>query len=268
MDAGYRATTGRPVVRAEHLSLGYRGRAIVRDLSFEIRRGEILGIVGPNGCGKTTLLRASLGLLKPLTGTVTLDRTLAFSYVPQRDRIDTILPVTALEVALMGRAARSGPLWRPRPADREVARHALTSLGAEHLSHHLFRTLSGGEQQRVLLARALASESDVLVLDEPTAGMDVASEAAIIEFLVTLNRTRGVTVLLVTHLLSIVLNASTSVLLMGPDGVLAGTVDEVLEEGRLTRLYGAPVHLGRVAGRRTLVVGVPDRPATLGSHDV
>ena len=260
--------TSRPVIRAEQLTLGYRGRPIVRELSFEIRRGESLGIVGPNGCGKTTLLRATLGLLKPWSGTATLDRSLALSYVPQRDRIDVILPVTAIEVVLMGRATRSGPLWRPKPVDREVARHALASLGAEHLRGQLFRTLSGGEQQRVLLAKALAAEPDVLILDEPTAGMDLASEAAIIEFLVALNRTRGVTVLLVTHLVSIVLNAATSVLLMGPDGILTGAVDEVLEEQRLTRLYGAPVHLGRVAGRRTLVVGTADRPRDSGSADV
>ena len=259
--SGDRLTTDRPVVRAEHLSLGYRGSAIVRDLSFDIRPGEILGIVGPNGCGKTTLLRAILGFLKPLGGTVVLDRRLSLSYVPQRDRIDTILPVTVLEVVLMGRAARSGPLWRPQAADRETGRQALASLGADHLSQHLFRTLSGGEQQRVLLARALAAQADVMILDEPTAGMDLASEAAIIDFLVALNRTRGVTVVLVTHLLSIVLNSATSVLLMGPDGILCGDVDEVLEEHRLTGLYGAPVHLGRIAGRRTLVVGSAERKA-------
>jgi ABC-type Mn2+/Zn2+ transport system ATPase subunit len=244
-----------PVVRASHICLGFGRTTIVHDLTFQLRRGEILGIVGPNGCGKTMLLKAILGLARPLQGTVDLDRTLTISYLPQRDRIDTIVPFTGNEVVLMGRAAYSGPLWRPGPSDREAARRALDSLGVSHLGSHLFRTLSGGEQQRVLLARALVADPDVLVLDEPTAGMDVASEAAIIEFLADLNRTRGLTVLIVTHLISIVLNAATSVLLMGPGATLVGGVDEVLQEDRLSRLYGVPIQLGRIGDRRTLVVG-------------
>jgi ABC-type Mn2+/Zn2+ transport system ATPase subunit len=249
-----------PVVRASQISLGFGRTTIVHDLTFQLRRGEILGIVGPNGCGKTMLLRAILGLAKPLRGTVDLDRTLTISYLPQRDRIDTIVPFTGTEVVLMGRAAYAGPLWRPGPADREAARLALDSLGVSHLGAHLFRTLSGGEQQRVLLARALVSDPNVLVLDEPTAGMDVASEAAIIDFLADLNRTRGLTVLIVTHLISIVLNAATSVLLMGPGATLVGAVDEVLQEDRLSRLYGVPIQLGRIGDRRTLVVGGAGAP--------
>jgi ABC-type Mn2+/Zn2+ transport system ATPase subunit len=243
-----------PIISVSQLTLGFGSRIIVHDLTFAIRPGEILGIVGPNGCGKTTLLKVILGLSRPLQGTVVLDRRLAISYVPQRDRIDTIVPITAIEVVVMGLAAQARPLWRPRTADLDAARRALDSLGVQHLGDHLFRTLSGGEQQRVLLARALVAEPDVLVLDEPSAGMDLASESAVIEFLVGLNRTKRVTVLIVTHLLSIVLNSATSVLLMGPDATLAGTVDEVLQEERLSRLYGVPVRLGEVGGRRTLVV--------------
>ena len=120
----------------------------------------------------------------------------------------------------------------------------------------VFRTLSGGQQQRVLLARALAADhTDVLVLDEPTAGMDAASEAGILEFLRDLNRTRGVTMLIVTHMLPIVLNLATSIMLLGARTVLHGTVDDVLREEGLSELYGVPVHLGIVAGQRTLVVG-------------
>ena len=248
----------RPIVRGEHLTLGYHRRTVVRDLSFEIRRTDILGIVGPNGCGKTTLLRTILGLMPSLGGRVDRDPTLVISYVPQRDRLDTMLPITAREVVLMGCTARSGVLRRKHASNHETARQALSRVGAESLGSQLFRNLSGGQQQRVLLARALAAEPDVLVLDEPTAGMDIGSEAAILAFLQDLNRTRGVTILIVTHLLSLVLNFATSIMLMGTHECLHGPVDEVLREDRLTELYRVPVHLGRAGGQRVLVVGSRD----------
>ena len=244
------------LLTARMLSVGYNHSAVRQGLSFDVHHGEILGIVGPNGSGKTTLLRTILGLLRPLDGQVERQAGLTVSYVPQRDRIDAILPVTSLEVVLMGRAARAGPLQRLHRADFDAGLRALALLGAEALSQQLFRNLSGGQQQRVLLARALAADhTDLLVLDEPTAGMDAASEAAILEFLRNLNRTQGVTILIVTHLLPIVLNLATSIMLLGARTILHGTVDEVLREERLSELYGVPVHLGVVAGQRTLVVG-------------
>jgi ABC-type Mn2+/Zn2+ transport system ATPase subunit len=244
------------ILSGRSVSVGYGRRAVLEGVSFDVHRGEILGIVGPNGSGKSTLLRTILGLLPPLDGQVEQRAGLAISYVPQRDRIDTIVPLTALEVVLMGRAVRAGPFQRVHQADRDAGRRALTLLGAEALSQHLFRNLSGGQQQRVLLARAIvADHTDVLVLDEPTSGMDAASEAAVLEFLQELNRTKSVTLLIVTHLLPIVLNLATSIMLLGTRTVLHGTVDEVLREERLSELYGVPVHLGMVAGRRTMVVG-------------
>jgi ABC-type Mn2+/Zn2+ transport system ATPase subunit len=254
VDADQAASETRPVVSGEHLTLGYRNRVVVQDLSFEIHRRDTLGIVGPNGCGKTTLLRTILGLIQPLRGSVERDPTLVVSYVPQRDRLDTLLPITALEVVLMGRTARAGVLRRTRAEDQDAARRALARVDVESLGPQLFRNLSGGQQQRVLLARALAADPDMLVLDEPTAGMDIASEAAIVAFLQDLNRTRGMTILIVTHLLSLVLNFASSIMLMGSDEVLHGPVDEVLKEDRLTALYRVPIHLGRVAGQRMLVV--------------
>ena len=178
-------------------------------------------------------------------------------YVPQREQIDTIMPVTAMEVALMGRAPRLGPLARLRSADREIARRALERVGVADLAPRLFRDLSGGQQQRVLLARALASEPDLLVLDEPTNGMDLASEHAIVELLTTLNREAGLTIMLVTHLLPIVLNAASAILLIEDGRVLYGDADDVLQEDKLSELYRTRVRLGTVAGRRTLVVGGP-----------
>jgi ABC-type Mn2+/Zn2+ transport system ATPase subunit len=227
---------------------------ILRDISFSIEQGTILGIVGPNGSGKTTLLRTAIGLLPPLSGELTRNTNLATSYVPQRERLDSILPLTALDVVLMGLSARARALQRVQMADYGVARRALAQLDAEALGPQRFRSLSGGQQQRVLLARALVAHPDLLVLDEPTSGMDLASEAAIIEFLRDLNRRDGVTILIVTHLLPLVLNLASSMMLLAGSTVVHGTADEILREDRLTTLYGVPVHLGVIAGQRTLVV--------------
>jgi ABC-type Mn2+/Zn2+ transport system ATPase subunit len=242
-------------VVGQGLAFGHGHHELFRDVSFAIEPGAILGIVGPNGCGKTTLLRTLLGLLPPLDGSVTHAKGVKVSYVPQRERLDVILPLTALDVVLMGRSVLAGPLARLGRADYEAAHRALAQLEADGLAAHPYRSLSGGQQQRVLLARALVGEPGLLVLDEPTAGMDLGSEAVIVGFLRDLNRLHGVTILLVTHLLPLVLNLATSIMLFARGNILHGAIDEVLHEERLTSMYGVPVHLGTVAGRRTLVVG-------------
>lgn len=246
--------TRESVLKGDGITLGYGSNTLVSNLSFEVTRGEILGIVGPNGCGKTTLLRALLGLLTPLAGRVERQAGLSISYVPQRERIDRIIPVTVFEVVLMGSDAKAPALHRTGLAERDLARRALALVGIESLGQTLFRTLSTGQQQRVLLARALATDPDLLVLDEPTVGMDIASETAIIDFLRDLNLRRRVTIVIVTHLLPIVLNLASSIMLMGSRAILHGPVDDVLQEDRLTALYGVSVRLGVVAGQRTLVV--------------
>ncbi len=251
-------THARPLLAFDDVTLGYGGVPVLRHLSFQISSGEFLGIVGPNGTGKTTVLRAILGLITPMAGRIHVTKLPIIGYVPQREHIDTIMPVTAMEVALMGRAPRLGPLARPGRADREAARRALEQTGVDHLANRLLRDVSGGQQQRVLLARALAAEPDLLVLDEPTNGMDLAGEHAIVELLVELNRTRGLTVVMVTHLLPIVLNAVTTILLIEGGRTLYGEAAKILRDDTLSTLYGVPVRLVAVGKRRTLLVGAPD----------
>lgn len=244
-----------PLLQFENVSLGYREALVLERLSFHICRGEFLGIVGPNGSGKTTILRAVLGLLRPRAGSIRRLGCPRIGYVPQREKIDTIMPVTVQEVVLMGRAPHLGAFARESERDREAAWRALALVGVGDLEDRLFRDLSGGQQQRVLLARALAGEPELLVLDEPTNGMDLASEYATIEMLEGLNREADMTILLVTHLLHTVLNAASSIMLIDRGRVLYGMADEVLQEGKLSELYGLPVRLLEANGRRTLVAG-------------
>ena len=243
------------IFHAHEIAVGYGGNVLYRDVSLDVRSGSILGIVGPNGSGKTTLLRTLLGLLPPLAGHVQRAPGARVSYAPQRERLDPVVPVSSLDVVLMERTARAGPFDRITAADRDAALATMAMLGVKPLAGRLFRSLSGGEQQRVRLARALVADPDVLVLDEPTAGMDVAGEVATIGFLRDLNRSRGVTVVIVTHALSIVLNVATSIVLIGARTIVQGPVDEVLRDDRLAALYGVPVHVGRVGGQRTVVAG-------------
>jgi ABC-type Mn2+/Zn2+ transport system ATPase subunit len=248
---------GRPLVSFGDVTVGYRGMPVREHVSFEVRRGDFLGIAGANGAGKTTILRTLLGLSRPLAGHVEHVTRVPISYVPQRERIDTIVPVTALEVALMGRLTRISAGRSTRHRDRDEARRALARVGIGDLASRLYRELSGGQQQLVLMARALAGDPELLVLDEPTTAMDLASEHALIELLREENRTRGLTVILVTHLLSVLLDLATSVVLLEAGRVVAGPTEEVLCEKTLSELYGVPVTVATVSGRRTLVVGRP-----------
>ena len=248
------AALGEPLLTFENVTLGYSKRTVLSGLDFVLRAGDYLGIVGPNGAGKTTLLHAILGSLKPRAGSITVHRKpLTFGYVPQAQTMDDHFPLTALDIVLMGRYRELGLLRRPGKADRERARHALEQVGVPDLAGRLFREFSGGQKQRTLMARALASDPDVLVLDEPTNDMDIAAEHATMELIDRLHAERGLLVLMVSHMLNVVANHVQQIAILGGSRFEMGPVDEVVRPETLEALYGMPLEVAQFGGRRVVL---------------
>jgi zinc transport system ATP-binding protein len=195
-------------MRVENISFAYDGVPVLDDLSLEVQPGEFVAVVGPNGAGKSTLLKIMLGLLKPQHGRVvlfgeSLERFRDWwriGYVPQKpEASNPHFPATIEEVVMLGRAARIGPLRWARRADRDAVTQALELVGMESLRHKMIGQLSGGQQQRVYIARALAAQPDLLILDEPTAGVDAESQAHFYNLLHRLNKELGVALIFVSH---------------------------------------------------------------------
>jgi len=248
--------TVEPLIEFRDAQLGYSRRdVILRDVNLQVERGEFLGIVGPNGSGKTTLLRTLLGLLKPLAGTVRVGGAapIRYGYVPQRDTVDTLFPIPVAEIVLMGRYPRIGLARRPRPEDRAIVSQCLAQVGSEHLAARSYVELSGGQKQRVLIARALATEPDLLVLDEPTHGMDLGSEHDLLQFVHRLNVDQGLTVVLVSHLLPSVAEYARRIAIIAASGIEVGPREEILTGERLSRLYGLDVRVYELEGRCAII---------------
>jgi zinc transport system ATP-binding protein len=196
------------IIEVRDVSFSYNGHDVLRDVTLDVHRGDYLAIVGGNGSGKTTLVRIILGLLVPKKGSVRLFNTNVanfkdwkkIGYVRQHaTNVDRGFPSTVFEVVLMGRFALRGLLQRVTAGDRQEALRALDEVGLTHLKDVHINVLSGGQLQRVLIARALAGEPEILFLDEPTVGVDADTKASFYELLRKLNRERKLTVVLITH---------------------------------------------------------------------
>ena len=241
------------LVRFDRATLAYGRRVILSDLTFEIPEGDFLGLVGPNGSGKTTILRAILGTLTPLSGTVTRDATLRFGYVPQRDQVDYSFPLRVIDVVLMGRYRRVGIGRRPTQEDRGHALSALDAVGIRELALEPLSQLSGGQKQRTLIARALVGEPNLLVLDEPTTGMDLVATTQILGLVRELHERRGLTVLMVSHALNEIANYVERIALVQEGSFRIGPVDEILTERTLSELYRIPVEVDTFDGHRIVL---------------
>ncbi len=230
----------RPVIEVRGLEVGYPGRRVLSDVHWSVRPGEYWFLLGPNGSGKTTLLRAVLGLLRPLAGTILRDPASASlehtGFVPQQSRTNPTLPTTVREFVALGavglaRAAR----------DPGSLAWALSRVGLAELAERDLRALSGGQRQRALVARALVRRPRLLVLDEPSEGLDVASEESFLATIEQLHREAQLTVLFVTHKLRIAARYATHVALFGAGRVRAGARDAVLVPADLEATFGVPL---------------------------
>ncbi|HSH46761.1 MAG TPA: metal ABC transporter ATP-binding protein [Longimicrobiales bacterium] len=235
-----------PAVRFEHVTFGYGRENVLEDISLEVPEGAFAALIGPNGAGKTTLLRLLLGLRRPRAGRITVlgrqpgERGLPLGYVPQRTGVPDGFPLTTLEVVLMGRFARIGWGRRPGVVDREAARAALGRVGLESVAVRRFSELSGGQQRRALIARALVGEPRLLLLDEPTAGLDPAAQARFYDMSCTLQREEGITLIAASHDIEVVARHADMVLLIDRTVRATGTPAEVLHSAQLDRVYDFP----------------------------
>ena len=233
-----------------NLTIGYRDRVVGRGLDVALKQGEVLALLGPNGGGKTTLLKTLLGILKPLAGEAQIDgrslealsirdRARRVAYVPQVH--NPTFAFTVETVVLMGRTAHGGLFSGPSEKDREVADRALNEFGIAHLKQRPYTMISGGERQLVLLARALAQEPQFIVLDEPTASLDFGNQGKVMREIRALAAS-GHGVLFTTHDPNHALRAADrAYLLRSGERVAEGPVRDVLTQGQLETLYGAPV---------------------------
>lgn len=229
------------VIRCTHMSCAYGSSVAVSDVDLDVRRGDFVGIVGPSGSGKTTLLKAVVGAVRPVHGSIEISEGVRLAYVPQVESVDWNFPVTVLEVITMTRT--KGRRWpRISRAEREDALDVLSRLGLGGLHDRHIRELSGGQQQRVFIARAMFHRPDVLVLDEPTSGVDVRTRHEVLHLLAELHA-QGVTIVLTTHDLNGLAAHLPRIVCMNRTVIADGSPTEVLNPAVLELTYGAPMEV-------------------------
>ena len=262
---------GSPLVEIRGLSCGYEKQKVLNGVDLEILRGDFVGLLGPSGSGKTTLLRAMLGAVDVYEGEILVegikasDRRPRIGYVPQLETIDWNFPVTVREVVMMGRTMENRFFPWFRKEERELADHMMDQLGILHLAGRHIRNLSGGQQQRAFLARALVSSPSLLLLDEPTSGVDVKTRDDVMHLLHDLNH-EGVTIVITTHEINAVAVHLPRLVCLAGRVLAQGTPYEVITPEVLRQTYGAEMPVIHYEGM-PIVAESPHRFARNGGGD-
>lgn len=241
-----------PILEVNGLSVAFGEVQAISEISFQLEEGEQVAVIGPNGAGKSTLFKAVAGVIEPSAGDVRIGGTrpaghICIAYIPQRSQIDWSFPVTVYDVVMMGRIGRLGWLRRPREADRKMIRECLRVVRMEELATRQIRELSGGEQQRMFIARALAQEAELMLMDEVMTACDTPSQEEIYRILDAL-KARKVTVLVSTHNLEEAASRFEKVMLLNRELIGFGTSTEVFIPDRLKRAYGGHLRMVNTPG--------------------
>jgi len=217
-------------ITLKDVAIGYSGNAILSGINFSLKAGEFTVLFGPNGSGKTTLFKTILRIIPPIQGTIVYgDRRLPrFGYVPQRQSLDEIYPFTTGEVVLMGTFGQAKPFCVIPKTDRVWVEQCLKDVGMLDFKKRLFSELSGGQKQRILIARALATKPDILLLDEPIAGVDVVAQKMIMELISILYKKHKLTILMVTHEIYSIPKWIDKIIWINKNKVLIGNAAEML----------------------------------------
>jgi len=253
------------IIEVKNAIVSYRDNVALKGISFSIEEGEMVGIVGPNGAGKTTLLTLINGLGKKISGEVKVlghflrRKDLSsfrkeIGYVPQNFSVDPRMPVLVYEAVMMGRYGKLGLFRRPGPRDHLCVREAIRLMELENLQYRPVGNLSGGELQKVALGRALAQEPQMLLLDEPTANLDLKAQDGIIALIEKLHSRKSITILLVTHELNLIPQSCDRIILLKRGEIFgSGKMKEMLQEDILSRLYEFPVRIVTLDGKLMIV---------------
>ena len=252
------------VLTVDGVTVWLAGREILRDIRFSLRRGEFAGLIGSNGAGKTTLIKVILGLQAPTEGTVRVAgqprsrRAPLIGYVPQQIQLDPDLPMRARDLVGLGLDGQRLGLPLPSPGRRKLVDEMLAAVGADRFADARVGTLSGGEQQRVLIAHALISRPALLLLDEPLANLDIGSEQDVVALLARVAREQQVALLLSAHDMNPLLPVMDRVVYLAAGRAASGTVAEVVRTDVLSALYGQHVDVLQVHDRILVVAGRGD----------
>jgi zinc/manganese transport system ATP-binding protein len=258
-----RAATGpAEILAVDGVSVTLSGREILHDVSFHVNAGEFTGLIGSNGAGKTTLLRVILGLITPVSGTVRVEsgsrRERRIGYVPQRITLDPDMPLRARDLVGLGLDGQRFGLPWPSSTRRRRIDEMLDAVDAGRFAESRVGNLSGGEQQRILIAHALISRPRLLLLDEPLANLDIGSEQEVVDLLSRIASQQQIAVLISTHDMNPLLPVMDRIVYVAAGRIATGTTDEVVSSESLTKLYGHHVDVIHVHDRVLVVAGRRD----------